>query len=135
MTLPFNLIVICTFVTLASSEGFEKVKNLAQDIPEEQPRSIGNITFEQHGFFTNFTYLQEGASPMEISTVEPDVFNEENIISISWASILKGCLLGMGQVYAVESILSSILIYIAVLLYSPSLFFTSVMGSIVGKLH
>ena len=96
MTLPFNIVAICTFITLMPDQDIH-----IHSIPE-------NIT-------------------------EPII--ESNVTaSISWVGVGQGILLSMGQVYAVNCLLSSCLINLAVALYSPLLFCMCTIGASIGCL-
>ena len=73
---------------------------------------------------------REAPEIFENSSEADDLVDDAEIL---WILVLKGVLLSMGQVYAVDSILSSLLIYLAVLLYSPLLFMSCLVGSLIGK--
>jgi len=88
MTLPFNIVAICTFITLLPAQD-----STTQTIPQ-------NTTNE----------------------------------TISWVGVGHGILVSMGQVYAVHCLASSCLINLAVMLYSPLLFFMCTMGATIGCL-
>jgi hypothetical protein len=53
--------------------------------------------------------------------------------------VLRGSLLSMGQVYAAESVVCSIIMYIGITIFSPmlsiALFTGSLLASVCGKLH
>lgn len=65
--------------------------------------------------------------------------NEFISILISTSKILRGSLLSMGQVYAVESVVCSIIMYIGIIMFSPmlsiALFSGSLLASVCGKLQ
>ena len=46
--------------------------------------------------------------------------------------VLEGCVLSMGQVYAVQNIITSIILWAAVFLYNPLLALLSALGAIIG---
>ena len=52
--------------------------------------------------------------------------------SIDWMKVLEGCVLSMGQVYAVQNIITSIIMWAAVFLYNPVLALLSALGAIIG---
>ena len=54
-------------------------------------------------------------------------------LAIDWTELARGVVLSMGQVYAVEGLTSSVLMWVAVLLYSPLLCLTSLAGAVVGS--
>ena len=50
-----------------------------------------------------------------------------------WEMLGRGVLVSMSQVYAVNDVTTSIMMYIAALIASPLLFVTSVLGGLVGS--
>jgi len=96
MTLPFNIVAICTFITLMPDQDIH-IHSLPENITE--PIIESNVT-----------------------------------ASISWLGVGQGILLSMGQVYAVNCLLSSCLINLAVALYSPLLFCMCTIGASIGCL-
>ena len=46
--------------------------------------------------------------------------------------VLEGCVLSMGQVYAVQNIITSFIMWAAVFLYNPVLALLSALGAIIG---
>ena len=53
---------------------------------------------------------------------------------VDWLLVLRGCCLSMGQVYAVESIVTSIIMWTALILYNPVLALLSAVGAGLGTL-
>ena len=60
--------------------------------------------------------------------------NSSNTSTIIWTDVGRGILLSMGQVYAVNNLLSSLLITLCVGLYSPLLVVISLQGATLGSL-
>merc|ERR1712058_187136 len=52
--------------------------------------------------------------------------------SIEWIRVLEGCVLSMGQVYAVQNIITSIIMWAAVFLYNPVVALLSALGAVIG---
>jgi len=102
-TLPFNLVAIISFLSLGP-----------QNMVSKDPEIILNSTL----------------SLLEITNKSVE---EEFQASPSWLSVSYGCLLSFGQVYAMNDILASIVICLAMFLYSPYLMITSFIGSIIGS--
>lgn len=48
--------------------------------------------------------------------------------------MLTGIILSSGQVYGVQDVIASVLIYVAVMMYSPILLMMSVVGAILGTI-
>ena len=89
LTLPFNLIVICTFLTIQSQ---------------------GENTTE-------------------------DAFNSTaETEDINWFQVGRGIAVSMGQVYAINDVLASSIMNLALCLASPLLFIMSTIGAIGGSL-
>ena len=59
--------------------------------------------------------------------------NDSNISTdIDWIRVVEGTVLSMGQVYAVGSLPTSIIMWAAVALYSPILAILSALGALIG---
>jgi len=52
--------------------------------------------------------------------------------SIEWIRVLEGCVLSMGQVYAVQNLITSIIMWAAVFLYNPVVALLSALGAVIG---
>ena len=70
----------------------------------------------------------------ENSTMISDDFEEEYLIHVNWLMVGRGILVSMAQVYAINDIPASILMYIGVMFCSPLLFLVSVVGATLGSL-
>lgn len=57
-----------------------------------------------------------------------------NMNKIVPPKILRGIILSSGQVFGVEDEIASVLIYVAILVYSPILFMMSGFGAILGTI-
>jgi urea transporter len=107
MTLPFNIVSICIFLTLIPAE----------DLP-----------------------LPDHLTPLNLTDLPlPSLLTPHNLTStvpmtISWPGVGHGILLSMGQVYAVNYLLSSCLMSLSVALYSPLLFCMCTIGATMGCL-
>ena len=55
-------------------------------------------------------------------------------VSMDWFGALEGSVISMGQVYALNSFISSLIIIFSVGLYSPLLLLTSLLGAAIGCL-
>ena len=96
LTLPFNLIVICTFLTIQPQE----------PQVEDNPENTIDNTFN--------------------STVSE--------LPINWYQVGRGIAVSMGQVYAINDVIASSIMNLAVFLASPLLFVMSTIGAILGSL-
>ena len=76
-------------------------------------------------------------------SIKPDTINSPEVPEalvknvtedIDWNGVGRGMVLSMGQVYAINDLRTSLLMNLAVFLYSPLLFFTSSIGAIAGSL-
>ena len=92
LTLPFNLIVICTFLTIQHQE----------DNQENTTENTFNSTVSE--------------------------------IPINWYQVGRGIAVSMGQVYAINDVIASSIMNLAVFLASPLLFVMSTIGAILGSL-
>ncbi|KAA0723132.1 Urea transporter 1 [Triplophysa tibetana] len=71
-------------------------------------------------YFPNYPALQPGAP------------ESTNHTQLHVSQLLQGAVLGVGQIFACQTIGSSLLILVAVLLFSPVLAFHSLLGSVIG---
>ena len=92
LTLPFNLIVVCSFLTI-QPQGNDQQENTTEDS-----------------------------------------FNSTAEMPINWYQVGRGIAVSMGQVYAINNVLASSIMNLAVFLASPLLFIMSTIGAIVGSL-
>ena len=92
LTLPFNLIVVCSFLTI-QPQGNDQQENTTEDS-----------------------------------------FNSTAKMPINWYQVGRGIAVSMGQVYAINNVLASSIMNLAVFLASPLLFIMSTIGAIVGSL-
>ena len=92
LTLPFNLIVICTFLTIQHQE----------DNQENTTENTFNSTVSE--------------------------------LPINWYQVGRGIAVSMGQVYAINDVIASSIMNLAVFLASPLLFVMSTIGAILGSL-
>ena len=89
-----------------------------------------------------FLTLQPVDQAVENSTVENPVLDNSTItVSVSgrvqssdvdWSGVVRGIVVSMGQVYAVNDVKASCLMNLAVALSSPLLFLTSSIGAVIG---
>jgi urea transporter len=105
MTLPFNIVSICIFLTLIPAEDMPLASHLT-------PQNLTDLTLPTH--------------------LNPDNLTSTVPMSISWPGVGHGILLSMGQVYAVNYLLSSCLMSLSVALYSPLLFCMCTIGATIG---
>jgi len=68
---------------------------------------------------------------ISLTTAAPDELSADDI---NWGKVIAGIVCSMGQVFAVETLIGSIIIYVAVLVYSPLLCLMSLLGAIIGTL-
>ena len=68
------------------------------------------------------------------TTEVPEALVKNVTEDIDWNGVGRGIVLSMGQVYAINDLRTSLLMNLAVFLYSPLLFFTSSIGAITGSL-
>jgi len=109
LTLPFNIMSVCTFIFFLPPEYLTQLDSSSLTLPH-------NSTMQD-----NYT--------VSISTIQDD-----HDVSISWLGVGQGILLSMGQVYAVNNLLSSLLMCLAVGLYSPLLLCMSMLGASLGTI-
>ena len=113
LTFPFNILAITSFLTF---------KTIYPPLEEPlQPTSALNETqLSPLGIaLANGTFVQHEEAEMK---------------GIDWNSVGMGVALSMGQVWAVQDIISSSLINLAVFLHSPLLFAMATIGATVGTL-
>ena len=69
----------------------------------------------------DYTPQSSGASSMASTT------------DIDWSRVIEGTVLSMGQVYAIQGLITSIFMWIALALYSPLLTILSAVGAVLGS--
>jgi len=106
LALPFNTIIVCLFLTLQPPDSA---------VPTCKP-PVDNVTVTVMGTICDYTPGLESNG------------------TASWCGVVRGVAVSMGQVYAINHVVGSSLINLAVLLSSPLLFLMSTVGAIVGTL-
>ncbi|EFX74392.1 hypothetical protein DAPPUDRAFT_226732 [Daphnia pulex] len=104
MTVPFNLIDLLMFICLPSS-----LTHLA--------------TFA----------TADNATTLELAASINDTLPVNSTVSLDWIMVLRGSLLSMGQVYAAESVVCSIIMYIGITFFSPMLSIALFSGSLLAS--
>ena len=107
LALPFNLIAVCTFLTI-------------------QPHLAGEASSSPASSENDEGMIEE--------TFNATLNAGEEMTDINWCQVGRGIAVSMGQVYAINDVTASSLMNLAVFLASPLLFFTSTIGAVVGTL-
>ena len=108
LALPFNMIIVCTFLTIQPRNPLGD----DLDLPESDLDLAETTTI----------------LPSEVES--PIAGNE----TVKWCQVWRGVLVSMSQVYGINDVASSIVMNIAVALASPLLFITCTIGAIIGSL-
>ncbi|KAK4022681.1 hypothetical protein OUZ56_008134 [Daphnia magna] len=111
MTVPFNLIDLLLFICLPSA-----LTHLAPTV------SAQNATTFNLAASNNDSLIVLNATVPVITELELD-----------WIMVLRGSLVSMGQVYAVESIVCSIIMYMGITMFSPMLSIALYGGSLLAS--
>lgn len=127
LTMPFNIIALLIFTCFVARPyapalrpamvvGNDTAVRVVRQVLESTVAPVQADTPIVAVPAVNGTYVE----------VDPTLYN--------WGRILEGVFLSMGQVFGVRDTISSIAIFIAVLIYSPTMCFMSLIGSSVGNL-
>ncbi|KAK4291182.1 hypothetical protein Pmani_035977, partial [Petrolisthes manimaculis] len=109
LSVPFNITAALMLLSLRGGVGLT-----GTDLPPQSQHHPVNLTTDTNTTETMQQQVQE--------------------VEVQWLKVMEGTLLAAGQVYGVGTIDSSILVYLAFLLYSPLLTIFFYMGSVIGTI-
>ncbi|KAI9564338.1 hypothetical protein GHT06_008076 [Daphnia sinensis] len=114
MTVPFNLIDLLLFICLPSA-----LTHLAPDVTAQNA--------------TTFPLAASNNDTVGLVVLNGTI-KEITELELDWIMVLRGSLVSMGQVYAVESITCSIIMYMGITMFSPMLSIALFGGSLLASI-
>ncbi|CAG7699408.1 unnamed protein product [Allacma fusca] len=163
LTFPFNIVALLLFTCLMppigptgpGTGGEIEVSSMATPGLNTTSTELSRQVRETSGEVTDITQMSDDPEvSVELSVTEPtfisdvgtgsnetaeiDAYDEDeeepDPNAVNWGHMLNGILLSMGQVFGINDLFASILIYIAVMVYSPVMCLVSIVGAILGTI-
>ncbi|OXA55896.1 urea transporter 2 isoform X2 [Folsomia candida] len=139
LTFPFNIVALLLFTCLMPTP-FPIVPNTSLNdtrTPGVAMELVARpVDPPMNNSLVRTTRGAEAADPTIVIPTDADIAKiyVPNDKDLHWGSTLLGMLLSMGQVYGVNNLIASMLMWMATLLYSPTLCMMSASGAILGTI-